>query len=60
MGGRPLALGTMLQSSIFHAMARITHDTPFTKANGSLWVVQLWLFAYFPVLVSPDSERLPL
>ncbi|WCJ40075.1 hypothetical protein M5689_021008 [Euphorbia peplus] len=53
--GSSVALGKMLLGSIFHHLHETVTKDPFTKLGGCVWIVQLWLFSYFPALRSGGS-----
>ena len=44
---RPYALGTLLLASFYQAMSKYVSDEPYHKVDGALWLIQMWLFAYF-------------
>ncbi|XP_065853650.1 uncharacterized protein [Euphorbia lathyris] len=50
--GKKLALGSMLLGATYHHIAHMVSNEPFTRLGGNLWIVQLWLLAYFPQLQS--------
>ena len=45
--GRPYALGTLLLASVYQAMSKYVSYKPYHRVGGTLWFVQMWLFAYF-------------
>ena len=50
--GKFFVLGIILLGLTFRSL-NFNHDhKPFSKFGGSLWLVQLWLVAYFPELRS--------
>ncbi|XP_065855347.1 uncharacterized protein [Euphorbia lathyris] len=60
--GQKLALGTMLLANTYHRLSIVVTNQPFSKLKGGLWLLQLWLFAYFPHLSTgnyrPESQFL--
>ena len=53
--GQLYALGTLLLALVYQAMNKYVSAEPYHKVGGALWLVQMWLFAYFPEL----SDREP-
>ena len=53
--GGPYALGTILLASLYQSMGKYVSEMPYKRVGGSLWFVQIWLFAYFPKLSGVDS-----
>ena len=48
--GQPYALGTILLASIYQALSKYVSNEPYHRVGGTLWFVQIWLFAYFQEL----------
>ena len=53
--GRPYALGTILLASLYQSMGKYLSELPYHRVGGTLWFVQIWLFAYFLELSGVDS-----
>ena len=53
--GWPYALGILLLASVYQAMSKYVYEEPYHKVGSALWLIQMWLFAYFPEL----SDREP-
>ena len=53
--GRPYSLGTIFLASLYQAMGKYVTEVPYHRVGGSLWFVQIWLFAYFLELSGVDS-----
>ncbi|XP_065854978.1 uncharacterized protein [Euphorbia lathyris] len=59
--GKKLALGSMLLGATYHHIAHVVSTEPFARLGGNLWIVQLWLLAYFPQLrSSPLNTSMPI
>ena len=52
--GRPYTLDTLLLASIYQAMSKYVYDKPYHKVGGALWLVQMFLFAYFAELLDME------
>ena len=53
--GRPYSLGTIFLASLYQAMGKYVTEVPYHRVGGSLWFVQIWLYAYFLELSGVDS-----
>lgn len=41
-------LGVMFLGSLYRWLNIAVSDAPLSKFNGDLWILQMWLFSYFP------------
>ncbi|GKV45248.1 hypothetical protein SLEP1_g52357 [Rubroshorea leprosula] len=55
--GKQLALGPFLLAHLYRSCQDITAH-PLVISGGPLWVLQLWLYSYFPAL-APVSSAVP-
>lgn len=46
-------IGLMFLGSLYRWLNIAVSDAPLSKLNGDLWILQMWLFSYFPELKSP-------
>ena len=52
---RPYALGNIFLASLYQGMGKYVTKVPYHRVGGAIWVVQIWLFAYFLELSGVDS-----
>ncbi|GKV15548.1 hypothetical protein SLEP1_g26330 [Rubroshorea leprosula] len=55
--GRRLALGSFLLAYLYRSCQDVTAH-PLGISGGPLWILQLWLYSYFPAL-APVSSTIP-
>ena len=52
--GWPYASSIILLALVYQAMSKYVYDEQYYRVGGTLWLVQIWLFAYFPKLLGQD------
>ncbi|XP_050234446.1 uncharacterized protein LOC126682736 [Mercurialis annua] len=45
-----VALGSVFLGALYHALQQCVTNKPLARLGGHMWLLQLWIFSYFPEL----------